>query len=45
MVDCQFTGDSGVADFNEQVWGVLRERGHLMPLTEYPQSRSLKFPS
>jgi hypothetical protein len=28
MVDDQFTEDSGVADFNEQVWRVLRERGH-----------------
>ena len=28
MVDSQFTEDSGVADFNEQVWRVLRERGH-----------------
>ena len=27
MVDDQFTEDSGVADFNEQVWRVLRERG------------------
>ena len=29
MVDDQFTEDSGVADFNEQVWRVLRERGQL----------------
>ncbi len=29
LVDDQFTEDSGVADFNEQVWRVLRERGHL----------------
>lgn len=28
-MDDQFTEDSGVADFNEQVWRVLRERGHL----------------
>jgi hypothetical protein len=28
VVDDQFTEDSGVADFNEQVWRVLRERGH-----------------
>ena len=27
-MDGQFTEDSGVADFNEQVWRVLRERGH-----------------
>jgi hypothetical protein len=28
VVDDQFTEDSGVADFNEQLWRVLRERGH-----------------
>jgi hypothetical protein len=27
VVDCQFTEDSEVVDFNEQVWRVLRERG------------------
>ena len=29
MVDRQFTEGSEVADFNEQVWGELRERGHV----------------
>jgi len=28
VVDSQFTEDSEVMDFNEQVWRVLRERGH-----------------
>jgi len=33
-VDCQSTESSGLEDFNEQVWQVLSERGHLarMPL-------------
>ena len=32
MVDCQFTEGSEVVDFNEQVWRVLRERGHFFSL-------------
>jgi hypothetical protein len=28
LEDDQFTEESGVAEFNEQVWPVLRERGH-----------------
>ena len=28
-MDDQSTEDSGVGNFSEQLWGVLRERGHL----------------
>ena len=29
MVGSQFTEDSEVTDFHEQIWRVLRERGHV----------------
>jgi len=35
MVDDQFTEDSGVADFSERLWRVLRERGHFRRAPEF----------
>ena len=36
-MDSHFTEDSGVADFNEQVWRVLRERGQTLQRSADPQ--------